>query len=179
MLSNHPNYTTAVDMWSLGVTVHNFLFCGDDEDFSVPISEGDFSHLEGCENIGRPAKDFVKKLLCIDPQHRLTAAQAMEHPWLTVCEDALEDIYQNAIQGVSPDRRSGFGSAGHGPSSYLRTLHPPRGRKREVGQERRIHEVKRMREFNPQRGDIQDSGDVALRGLRKKLGYEYFKNFGG
>jgi calcium-dependent protein kinase len=28
------------------------------------------------------AKDFIKKLLVLDPKQRLTAAQALEHAWI-------------------------------------------------------------------------------------------------
>lgn len=177
-------------MWSLGVIVHNFLFCDDGEDLSGSISKGDLSHLEACETVGRTAKDFVKKLLCINPQHRLTAAQAMKHPWLTICEGVLEDLYQKAVKGlsgVSLDRRSGpsdFESAEFGPSNYLQVLHPSRRRKREAStgdQEGRIRKVK-IREVGPEHGGNQDSGGMALKiphpypGLRKRLGLGYFRS---
>ena len=28
------------------------------------------------------AKDFVKKLLCLEPKDRLSASEALKHPWI-------------------------------------------------------------------------------------------------
>ena len=33
--------------------------------------------------ISENAKDLVRKLLTVDPRHRLTAAQVLQHPWIT------------------------------------------------------------------------------------------------
>jgi serine/threonine protein kinase len=35
--------------------------------------------------------DFIRKLLTIDPDHRLTAAQALEHPWILSAQNISED----------------------------------------------------------------------------------------
>eukprot|EP00388_Colpodella_angusta_P007921 GDKJ01022004.1.p1 GENE.GDKJ01022004.1~~GDKJ01022004.1.p1 ORF type:complete len:613 (-),score=160.07 GDKJ01022004.1:1791-3629(-) len=84
------SYTNACDMWSLGVLVYMLLvgyapFWGSDEEVIKKISKGDYS-LEGYrwESVSPLAKDFVSKLLVVDPQNRLTAQQALEHPWLNI-----------------------------------------------------------------------------------------------
>jgi serine/threonine protein kinase len=35
--------------------------------------------------ISKEAKDFISKLLVVESKKRLTAKQAMEHPWIAVC----------------------------------------------------------------------------------------------
>ncbi|URE06850.1 calcium-dependent protein kinase [Musa troglodytarum] len=52
-------------------------------------TEPDFRRMPW-SNISECAKDFVKKLLVKDPRARLTAAQALSHPWAREGGDALE-----------------------------------------------------------------------------------------
>lgn len=37
------------------------------------------------DNISDEAKDLVKKMLTQDQNDRLTAREALQHPWLSVC----------------------------------------------------------------------------------------------
>ena len=39
--------------------------------------------LPNFEHVSDAGKDFIKKLLVLDPSERHTAAQALQHPWLT------------------------------------------------------------------------------------------------
>lgn len=41
---------------------------------------------------GRSAKDLVQRLLVTDPAQRLTATQALEHPWASGVLDAPADL---------------------------------------------------------------------------------------
>ena len=43
------------------------------------------------------ASDFVKKLLVVDPDVRMTAPQALEHPWIKNHEDACSDCIDEAM----------------------------------------------------------------------------------
>lgn len=36
------------------------------------------------KNVSSEAKDFLQKLLCVDPSKRMTAKAAREHPWIKV-----------------------------------------------------------------------------------------------
>ncbi|KAF4671977.1 hypothetical protein FOL47_001064 [Perkinsus chesapeaki] len=82
------SYTNKCDLWSLGVIVYMLLsgsppFHGSERDMLVSI--------EGCRynmpekkwaNISPEAKDFVQRLLLRDPQERMSAAEALQHPWI-------------------------------------------------------------------------------------------------
>ncbi|XP_020293970.1 probable serine/threonine-protein kinase DDB_G0278901 isoform X2 [Pseudomyrmex gracilis] len=81
--------TLAADMWSLGVTTYVLLtgfspFGGetDQETFqNISLGEVDFPE-ELFEDISAQAKDFVAKLLVLDPSARMTAKQCLNHDWL-------------------------------------------------------------------------------------------------
>jgi serine/threonine protein kinase len=61
------------------------------------FERGDFSHFART-NVSALAKDFIKRLLCTNPQRRLTATQAMKHPWLSRLADDLNDLYERSTE---------------------------------------------------------------------------------
>lgn len=79
--------TTASDMWSFGVIIY-FCFAGRppfvDQISGRPllplIIKADYSFPYYIE-ISRPAKQLISNLLHTDPTVRLTAEEALEHPW--------------------------------------------------------------------------------------------------
>ncbi|XP_012540585.1 probable serine/threonine-protein kinase HSL1 [Monomorium pharaonis] len=79
----------AADMWSLGVTTYVLLtgfspFGGetDQETFqNISLGEVDFPE-ELFEDVSVQAKDFLAKLLVLDPSARMTAKQCLRHDWL-------------------------------------------------------------------------------------------------
>lgn len=82
-------YGEEVDMWSIGVITY-ILLCGFppfySEDLPVlfdSIMRADYDFPpEYWNHISESAKNFIKKLLVVDPSTRLTAKKALEHPWL-------------------------------------------------------------------------------------------------
>jgi serine/threonine protein kinase len=86
-------YSTACDMWSVGVILFALLSGYspfDDEDESVlyqNIRNGIY-HLEPgvWDFISNPAKSLVAGLLETDPNERLSAEQALAHEWLRTAE---------------------------------------------------------------------------------------------
>ncbi|XP_014260217.1 death-associated protein kinase 3-like isoform X2 [Cimex lectularius] len=82
--------TLAADMWSLGVTTYVLLtgfspFGGEtDQETFLNISKAqvDFPD-ELFEDISEEAKDFVRRLLLRKPSERMTAKEALKHPWLS------------------------------------------------------------------------------------------------
>ncbi|XP_075484989.1 CDPK-related kinase 4-like isoform X2 [Primulina tabacum] len=85
----HRSYSSEADIWSIGVITY-ILLCGS-RPFWAPTESGIFrSVLRADPNfydapwpaVSAEAKDFVKKLLNRDHRKRMTAAQALTHPWV-------------------------------------------------------------------------------------------------
>ncbi|GMI94032.1 calcium-dependent protein kinase 16 [Hibiscus trionum] len=85
------------DVWSIGVITY-ILLCGK-RPFWDKTKDGIFKEVlrnkpdfrrKPWPTISDSAKDFVKKLLVKDPPARLTAAQALSHPWVREGGDASE-----------------------------------------------------------------------------------------
>lgn len=76
-------------MWAIGVITF-FLLCGytpfehdSNIDEMHAIMNADYSFDDQYwHGVSAEAKDFINKLLTIDPPKRLTAQEALEHPWL-------------------------------------------------------------------------------------------------
>jgi calcium-dependent protein kinase len=81
-------YDHMCDMFSVGVTAY-FLLTGmlpfdgptDEETFDL-ISEGKFKFPSSSVFLSDDAKDFVTKLLRVDPNKRMSSGRALNHPWL-------------------------------------------------------------------------------------------------
>ncbi|OEL21498.1 CDPK-related kinase 3 [Dichanthelium oligosanthes] len=85
----HRSYSTEADMWSIGVITY-ILLCGS-RPFWARTESGIFRSVLRADpnfddtpwqSVSPDAKDFVKRLLNKDYRKRMTAAQALSHPWL-------------------------------------------------------------------------------------------------
>lgn len=82
-------YGHEVDMWSLGVITY-ILLCGyppffdqNNTELFKKIMSGRFQFdRPWWDNVSDKAKDFIKKLLVLDPTQRWTATQALSHPFI-------------------------------------------------------------------------------------------------
>jgi len=89
ILSGDP-YECSVDLWSIGIITY-ILLCGFPPFYSEKQATLFDMILEGKLTFPSPewdivsssAKDFVKSLVITTPSKRLTAEQALSHPWLT------------------------------------------------------------------------------------------------
>ncbi|WVZ25765.1 hypothetical protein V8G54_004309 [Vigna mungo] len=90
----HRAYSTEADIWSVGVIAY-ILLCGS-RPFWARTESGIFrAVLRATPSFDEPpwpslsdeAKDFVKRLLNKDPRKRMTAAQALSHPWIKNYKD--------------------------------------------------------------------------------------------
>ncbi|XP_027363693.1 CDPK-related kinase 1 isoform X2 [Abrus precatorius] len=92
----HRSYGTEADMWSIGVIAY-ILLCGS-RPFWARTESGIFRAVLKADpsfdeapwpSLSADAKDFVKRLLNKDYRKRLTAAQALSHPWLVNHHDDI------------------------------------------------------------------------------------------
>eukprot|EP01025_Chloroclados_australasicus_P029221 TRINITY_DN2912_c0_g1_i1.p1 TRINITY_DN2912_c0_g1~~TRINITY_DN2912_c0_g1_i1.p1 ORF type:complete len:342 (-),score=50.35 TRINITY_DN2912_c0_g1_i1:396-1421(-) len=100
------HYSPAVDMWSVGVILF-ILLAGyspfDDENDAVlfqKIKAGDYDADDPVwDKVSDTAKDLVSKLLDIDADKRLTAEQALAHPWVVSMLAQARQQMNGATQG--------------------------------------------------------------------------------
>merc|ERR1711934_665263 len=86
---NATGYDKEVDLWSIGVITY-ILLCGFPPFYneSLPllfeqIMKADFDYPpDYWDEISDQAKDFIDKLLVVDPQKRMTTKDALAHKWL-------------------------------------------------------------------------------------------------
>jgi len=82
------NYDEASDLWSIGCIMFTMLsghppFMGDtDEQVFKKVTRGVFVFHGEWAGISEDAKDLVKELLEMDPNKRITSAQALKHTWI-------------------------------------------------------------------------------------------------
>jgi len=106
------SYTIKCDMWSMGVVVFGLLsgqiaFTGSEKEQMAAISEGKYTmDPELWKNVSDTGKDFVTKLLTVDVDQRLSAEEALAHPWianrdLSAAEEAASQLDASAIQSLT------------------------------------------------------------------------------
>jgi len=98
VLSKNRNYTEKCDVWSCGIIMYILLtglppFNGDsDEEIVTKIKNGRFNMEKyPWPIISSQAKDLIKKLLEFDANKRLTAEEALNHPWFESKQVKSED----------------------------------------------------------------------------------------
>ena len=124
IVSRQP-YGPACDLWSVGCVVF-ILLSGyppfgpsndgrNDQRLCAKIAKGSFVfHSPYWDTISDQAKNFVSSLLHVDPNTRLSAAQALDHVWLQEDPASLEehDLTQTTIpQLIKYNARNKFRSA--------------------------------------------------------------------
>ena len=106
-------YGKAVDMWSIGVITYILLggyppFYDEDRNALFnKIRSGAFTyHAHVFANVSVTAKDFINRLLTVDPNTRMTAEEALGHSWLSKSSAELRKI--SLMAGLSELKARGL-----------------------------------------------------------------------
>ncbi|KAF7142011.1 hypothetical protein RHSIM_Rhsim06G0012400 [Rhododendron simsii] len=100
------NYGKEIDVWSAGVIL--YILLSGVPPFWAETEKGIFDEiLKGhidfesspWPSISTGAKDLIRKMLTMDPKNRITAAQAIEDPWLKEGGDASDKPLDSAVLG--------------------------------------------------------------------------------
>ncbi|XP_032892135.1 serine/threonine-protein kinase H1 [Amblyraja radiata] len=102
-------YTNSVDMWALGV-VSYILLSGtmpfeDDNRARLyrQILKGKYSYSgEPWPSVSNLAKDFIDRLLTVDPNERLIVGQALKHPWIVsmAASSSMKNLHRSISQNL-------------------------------------------------------------------------------
>jgi phosphorylase kinase gamma subunit len=87
--SDYPGYNKEIDVWACGVIMYSLLagfppFWHRKQLVMLRhIMNGKYEFVSPeWDDISDPAKDMIRKLLVVDPQLRMTALEALDHPFL-------------------------------------------------------------------------------------------------
>ncbi|KAL6592108.1 putative calmodulin-dependent protein kinase type 1 [Neocallimastix californiae] len=103
-----------VDMWSIGVLTY-FLLCGytpfdgqrmDEEVKNILAGNYKFEPVQYWFAVSETARDFIRKLLVVNPNLRMTAKQALQHPWLQPSQFNARSV--DAANDLMPTFKSNF-----------------------------------------------------------------------
>ena len=97
-------YTPSVDMWAVGCVTAVVLtgmnpftwFPGTADQGSVNADLTGLDNIPEWQLLSSSAKDFVSKLIVLEEDTRLTALDALAHPWFTneIYREDIEALYE-------------------------------------------------------------------------------------
>lgn len=133
LLVDRPRYTENVDCWSLGVIFFIMLsgglpFYDDEEDGGLTMDQkvvrGEFYFdADEWDHVSDDAKDFIRKILVVDPKARLSCEQMLKHRWLTASSVPNKPLPQLQERISKFNARRRLRGAIHGVRAGLRLHH--------------------------------------------------------
>ncbi|XP_046654434.1 calcium/calmodulin-dependent protein kinase type 1-like isoform X2 [Daphnia pulicaria] len=104
VLAQKP-YGKAVDVWSIGV-ISYILLCGyppfydeSDANLFAQILKGEFEFDSPYwDEISDSAKDFIRRLMCVDVNKRFTCREALQHPWISGNAASTKNIHSSVSE---------------------------------------------------------------------------------
>ncbi|KAK6925839.1 Protein kinase domain, partial [Dillenia turbinata] len=127
VIKNSNGCNLAVDIWSLGCTVLEMVTTkppwSQYEGVAAMFKIGNSKELPAIpDNLSDDGKDFVRQCLQRNPQHRPTAAQLLEHPFVRNAAPVERPISDPEPSDPLPSITSGMKSMGTGLSNNLSSL---------------------------------------------------------
>ncbi|KAH0476693.1 MAG: LOW QUALITY PROTEIN: uncharacterized protein KVP18_003788 [Porospora cf. gigantea A] len=137
-LLNGEGYGIKVDMWALGTCVYGMLcgvppFFGSTRDaLEKKIRTGAFAAMTGprWNRVSPQCKDFIKRLLTVDPDNRMAAQDALKHPWFLNARPSMPRVISlprlaapARVPGRLSGSASGLGLMGQGRMSGSPSFH--------------------------------------------------------
>lgn len=106
-------YGKEVDIWSIGVITY-ILLCGyppfyDENDIELfgQIMRGEYEFDSPYwDSISREAKDFIRKMLVVNPRHRITVKGSLRHPFITN-NNVIDEADIEAARNPRPQAAAG------------------------------------------------------------------------
>ena len=110
-------YDQAADLWSLGVIVFfvlggypPFVDFNSRQGLFRRIMHGEFEfHETDWSGVSKQAKDFISSLLTVDPSKRMSASQALFHPWILAGDTTKPPMVQPSAKDTSTTSKTGKG----------------------------------------------------------------------
>eukprot|EP00345_Euplotes_harpa_P010807 CAMPEP_0168333498 /NCGR_PEP_ID=MMETSP0213-20121227/9643_1 /TAXON_ID=151035 /ORGANISM="Euplotes harpa, Strain FSP1.4" /LENGTH=392 /DNA_ID=CAMNT_0008337833 /DNA_START=1 /DNA_END=1175 /DNA_ORIENTATION=+ len=108
------SYNEKCDLWSCGVIMY-ILLSGeppfndpkaDNEAIMKKVEKGKYDLTKGVwKTVSKEAKDLIKKLLTYAPEDRISAEEALKHPWIKDCKVEVDsDATNNALGNLKTFR---------------------------------------------------------------------------
>lgn len=101
ILANEKYCGPKVDIWSLGVILYTLL-TGDmpfqDENIAVILGQINRADYPMPDSISAEAADLIRRLLCRNPEERLSMSEVRSHPWLQRGEVEAPDVDVESIK---------------------------------------------------------------------------------
>ncbi|KAI4316988.1 hypothetical protein L6164_024905 [Bauhinia variegata] len=98
------NYGKEIDVWSAGVILYILLsgvppfWAENEKGIFEAVRKGDYDlQSSPWPSISAAAKDLIRKMLTYDPKKRITAAEALEHPWMKEGGEASDKPIDSAV----------------------------------------------------------------------------------
>ncbi|KAJ5076368.1 serine/threonine-protein kinase fhke-related [Anaeramoeba ignava] len=111
--NRRKGYSKACDMWSAGVLLYillsGYMPFSEDRPSRKPlvlqIVEGDYDMSPNrFKGVSVAALHLVRRCLTVSPQFRITANEAMEHPWILGKSDEITDQFQKLPNPLNKDQ---------------------------------------------------------------------------